>query len=76
MAVAIGSHPQIASRKDMDVEDPLKTGTNKGGSETWFRRLFAYFLGAQKVRRRQNPWAIKIAIIIKVIKGRFPQGKL
>lgn len=38
----------------MDAEDPLKTEMNKEGSETWFRRLFAYFLGAQKVLRRRN----------------------
>jgi hypothetical protein len=38
----------------MDVENPLNTGMNKGGLETWFQRLFGYFFGVKKVSRRRN----------------------
>jgi hypothetical protein len=47
----------------MDGEDLLETWMNKGESgKLGSRRLFGYFLAAQKVTRRRNPWAIKTAI--------------
>ena len=48
----------IDSRKDMDVENPQKTGMNcRRTGTTLVRRPFGYFWGGPKVSRRRKPWA-------------------